>query len=119
MALLKQASDAEIDAEGFIWGVIHDLERSGLTQKEKVLFRFVDRVNGNSRSITELDIETLHAADWDDEAIYYAIIVCAFQFLQPLGRRQRRSRIIGRSSSAGRRSIRGGWVCEEVNREIN
>ncbi len=77
MALLKQASDAEIDAEGFIWGVIHDLERSGLTEKEKVLFRFVDRVNGNSRSITELDIETLHAADWDDEAIYYAIIVCA------------------------------------------
>jgi len=74
---LKQASEAEIDAEAFIWGVIRDLETSGLTEKEKALFRFVDRVNSSSRSITSLDIETLHAAGWDDDAIYFAITVCA------------------------------------------
>ncbi|HMD50897.1 MAG TPA: hypothetical protein VKG79_17415 [Bryobacteraceae bacterium] len=74
---MKQASEAEIDAEAFIWGVIRDLETSGLTEKEKALFRFVDRVNSSSRSITSLDIETLHAAGWDDDAIYFAITVCA------------------------------------------
>jgi hypothetical protein len=57
--------------------VIRDLETSGLTEKEKALFRFVDRVNGCSRSIGPADIETLHTAGWDDDAIYYAITVCA------------------------------------------
>ena len=75
--MLKQASEAEIDAEAFIWGVIRDLETSGLTEKEKALFRFVERVNRCSNTIAPDDIETLHAAGWDDEAIYYAITVCA------------------------------------------
>ncbi len=74
---MKQASDAEMDAEEFVAGVIRDLETSRLTEKEKALFRFVDRVNSCSRSITSLDMETLHTAGWDDEAIYYAITVCA------------------------------------------
>jgi uncharacterized protein YciW len=74
---LKQASDADIDAEAFIWGVIRNFETSGLTEKEKALFRFVDLVNGCSTSIAPRDIETLHAVGWDDAAIYYAITVCA------------------------------------------
>ena len=74
---MKQASEADIDAEAFISGVIGDLETSGLTEKEKALFRFVDRVNSSSTSIAPSDIETLHAAGWEDDAIYYAITVCA------------------------------------------
>jgi hypothetical protein len=74
---LKQTSDADIDAEAFIWGVIRDLETSGLTEKEKALFRFVDRVNACSPNIKSPDIEALHAVGWDDDAIYYAITVCA------------------------------------------
>jgi hypothetical protein len=66
-----------MDAEQFISGVIRDLETSELTEKEKVLFRFVDRVNSCSRSITSQDIECLHTAGWEDDAIYYAITVCA------------------------------------------
>jgi len=66
-----------MDAEAFISGVIRDLETSGLTAKEKALFRFVDRVNGCSRSITAGDVESLHVVGWDDDAIYYAITVCA------------------------------------------
>ncbi len=66
-----------MDAEAFVSGVIRDLETSGLTEKEKALFRFVDRVNSTSNSITALDMEPLHAVGWDDEAIYYAITVCA------------------------------------------
>jgi hypothetical protein len=58
-------------------GVIRDLETSGLTEKEKALFRFIERVNGSSRNITSRDIESLHAAGWEDDAIYYAITVCA------------------------------------------
>ena len=66
-----------MDAEEFIAGVVRDLETSGLTEKEKALFRFVDKVNSCSTSITPSDIDTLHAAGWDDDAIYYAITVCA------------------------------------------
>ena len=57
--------------------MIRDLETSGLTEKEKALFRFVDKVNSSSPSITAQDMEPLHAAGWDDDAIYYAITVCA------------------------------------------
>jgi hypothetical protein len=66
-----------MDAEEFIRGVIRDLETSGLTEKDKALFRFVDRVNSCSPTITPSDIETLHAVGWEDDAIYYAITVCA------------------------------------------
>ena len=34
-------------------------------------------MNSSSTSIAPSDIETLHAAGWEDDAIYYAITVCA------------------------------------------
>ena len=74
---MRQTSEEEIDAEAFIAGVIRDLETSGLTDKDKALFRFVERVNGCSRTITPADMEPLRAVGWDDDAIYYAITVCA------------------------------------------
>ena len=48
-----------------------------LSEPEKVLFRFVDKVNRESPAIGPADIETLHRAGWTDESIYYAITVCA------------------------------------------
>ena len=57
--------------------MIRDLETSGMSEKEKALLRFVDRVNRCSQSITPADMEPLYAVGWDDEAIYYAITVCA------------------------------------------
>lgn len=48
-----------------------------LPDNEKALFRFVDRVNGQSPAITAADMQPLYAAGWDDEAIYYAITICA------------------------------------------
>jgi len=57
--------------------VLRDLESSALSEKEKALLRFVDRVNHDSPRITADDMAPLHAAGWDDEAIYYAITVCA------------------------------------------
>ena len=44
---------------------------------EKALLRFVDKVNRDSIHIGPPDIAALHEAGWSDEAIYYAITVCA------------------------------------------
>jgi len=63
--------------EELVRGVLHDLESSAFDEKHKHLFRFVDKINGASPSIGPADIQALNAAGWDDEAIYYAITVCA------------------------------------------
>jgi len=60
-----------------VWGVLKDLESSALPEKEKALFRFVDKVNHESPSITPDDMQPLYAVGWTDEAIYFAITVCA------------------------------------------
>lgn len=58
-------------------GVLADLETSRLSDDQKVLFRFVRKVNEDSISIQPADIDLLHGAGYTDEAIYYAITVCA------------------------------------------
>ncbi len=60
-----------------MWGVLKDLESSALPEKEKALFRFVDKVNHDSPKITPEDMQPLYAVGWTDEAIYFAITVCA------------------------------------------
>ena len=57
--------------------VLADVETSQLSDSEKALFRFVKKVNEDSVSIGPPDIDVLHAAGYADEAIYYAITVCA------------------------------------------
>jgi alkylhydroperoxidase family enzyme len=75
--LVARESPTPIDGEEFVSGVIRDLETSALGEKEKALLRFVDRVNQHSPEITTADMLPLYAVGWDDEAIYYAITVCA------------------------------------------
>jgi hypothetical protein len=75
--LLEKASPTPIDGEAFVARVIADLETSTLSEKEKALLRFVDRVNRHSPEITAEDMQPLYAVGWDDAAIYYAITVCA------------------------------------------
>ena len=60
-----------------MWGVLKDLESSALPEKEKALFRFVDKVNHDSPKIKAEDMQPLYAVGWTDEAIYFAITVCA------------------------------------------
>jgi alkylhydroperoxidase family enzyme len=74
---LERESPTPIDGEAFVAGVVSDLETSALSEKEKALFRFVDRVNRHSPEITAAEMQPLYAAGWDDAAIYYAITVCA------------------------------------------
>jgi alkylhydroperoxidase family enzyme len=66
-----------LGSEELVWSVLRDLESSPLPEKEKALLRFVTKVNRQSPAITPADMQPLYAAGWDDEAIYFAITVCA------------------------------------------
>jgi len=57
--------------------VLADVETSLLSDAEKALMRFVHRVNHDSYTLQPEDIDVLHAKGYTDEAIYYAITVCA------------------------------------------
>lgn len=57
--------------------VLSDLETSSLPENEKALLRFVAKVNAHSPEITAADLAPPRAAGWTDEALYYAITVCA------------------------------------------
>ena len=53
------------------------MESSALPEKEKALLRFVSKVNLQSPAISPEDMEPLYEVGWADDAIYYAITVCA------------------------------------------
>ena len=76
----QEANAAGIEGfrgEEVVDAVVRDLETAPLPEKEKALLRFVERVNHYSQEITAADMQPLYAAGWTDEAIYYAITVCA------------------------------------------
>jgi alkylhydroperoxidase family enzyme len=57
--------------------VLADLESSALDYRHKALFRFIDKVNHDSPRIEPSELDSLRASGWTDEAIYFAITVCA------------------------------------------
>ena len=57
--------------------VLADVESSPLDEQHKALFRFIDKVNHDSPQITVADLDIARAAGWTDEALYFAITVCA------------------------------------------
>jgi alkylhydroperoxidase family enzyme len=57
--------------------VLDDVESSRLDDRHKALFRFLDRVNHESPRITADDLAAMRARGWTDEALYFAITVCA------------------------------------------
>ncbi len=66
-----------LNNHALVESVLENLETSSLSDSEKALFRFVEKVNGNSVDIQPADIAALHQAGFTDEAIYYAITVCS------------------------------------------
>ena len=66
-----------LEDEALVHAVLRDLESSPLDEKEKALFRFIDKVNHDSPRIAADDMQPLYVAGWNDEAIYSAITVCA------------------------------------------
>ena len=57
--------------------VLADPESSALDEQHKALFRLIDKVNHDSPAIGPADLEVARAAGWTDEALYFAITVCA------------------------------------------
>ena len=57
--------------------VLADPERSPFDHRHKPRFRFIDKVNHHSPSITASDLDAARAAGWTDEALYFVITVCA------------------------------------------
>ncbi len=66
-----------LGSKALVDGVLADVETSSLPDAEKALMRFVRKVNHVSYTIQPEDIVALHANGYSDEAIYYAITVCA------------------------------------------
>ena len=57
--------------------VLEDFRSSRLSDKEKALFEFVEKVNRTSNQINQGDVDRAKRAGWTDEALYDAITVCA------------------------------------------
>jgi alkylhydroperoxidase family enzyme len=57
--------------------VLTDVESCGLDERHRALFRFIDKVNHESTTITAGDLDSVRAAGWTDEELYFAITVCA------------------------------------------
>ena len=66
-----------LGSEELVKQVLEDIDSSSLTDAEKLLMHFLDKVNHDSPSISAEDMEPLHAAGWTDEQIWYAITVCS------------------------------------------
>jgi len=73
--LLEQ--ERGVEGESFVASALAGVSASGLSEDEKALFAFIDRVNHHSPAISEHEITALHAHNWTDEQIYYALTVCA------------------------------------------
>jgi alkylhydroperoxidase family enzyme len=56
---------------------LKDPQSSGLDDQHKALFRLIDKVNHESPAMTAADLDAARAAGWTDEALYFAITVCA------------------------------------------
>jgi alkylhydroperoxidase family enzyme len=57
--------------------VLEDFRASSLSDKDKALFAFIEKVNRTSNQIRQGDVDEVKRAGWTDEAIYDAISVCA------------------------------------------
>jgi len=57
--------------------VLEDPRTAPISERERALFAFIERVNGASHSLRREEIESVRAAGWSDEAIYDAVSVCA------------------------------------------
>lgn len=57
--------------------VLANYRTAPISDAEKALFAFIEKVNRNSPAIRADDTERVRQAGWTDEAIYDAINVCA------------------------------------------
>jgi len=68
---------ALLNDEVLVWQALRDVDRSPLSDKDKMLLRFVGKVTKDLPAVQADDVSRLRDAGWDDEAIYFAITACA------------------------------------------
>ena len=66
-----------LDDEALVQEVVRDPETSRLDARHKALFHLIDKVNHESPTMAAADLEEARSAGWTDEALYFAITVCA------------------------------------------
>lgn len=57
--------------------MLEDFRTAPISDREKALFGFIEKVNRESNATTQADVDAVKAAGWSEEAIYDAITVCA------------------------------------------
>jgi alkylhydroperoxidase family enzyme len=57
--------------------VLEDFRTAPISEKERALFAFIERMNRESFTLLEDDVQTVLDAGWTEEAVYDAITVCA------------------------------------------
>jgi alkylhydroperoxidase family enzyme len=57
--------------------VLEDFRTAPISDKEKALFAFIEKMNRESNQLCPEDLDEARAAGWSDEALYDAITVCA------------------------------------------
>ena len=57
--------------------VLEDFRTAPISEKDRALFAFIEKVNRASNQIGPHDIQAAEAAGWTQEALYDAITVCA------------------------------------------
>ena len=56
---------------------MRDYRTAPISEREKALFAFIEKVNRESSRLRKEDVEKVKAAGWSEEALYDAITVCA------------------------------------------
>ena len=57
--------------------VLEDFRTAPISDKERVLFAFIERMNRESFTLQPDDVQRVIDAGWTQEAVYDAITVCA------------------------------------------
>jgi len=57
--------------------VCKDFESASIEEKEKVLLRYVAKVNDEAHAISQEDVDRVLAAGWSEAAVFDAATVCA------------------------------------------
>ncbi len=57
--------------------MLQDYRTAPISDREKALFAFIEKVNRDSSRLQKKDVEEVKAAGWSEEALYDAITVCA------------------------------------------
>ena len=57
--------------------VLQNYRTAPISDREKALFAFIEKMNRESSRLQKEDVEKAKAAGWSEEALYDAITVCA------------------------------------------